>query len=104
MKPLGTESFDDLPTARYEMLHNKRQGYCYVCTSTFQATVTVHNAFRGADLPTSVNLVLSEPPYNTPREQNHDNSAHDVFENHDMRQLAEVVQNVLERLVTWRYK
>lgn len=44
-----------------------------------------------------MNLVVTDPPYNTRREQDSDNFVHDLLSQDDMEQFVEFVQEFLAR-------
>lgn len=66
--------------------------YCSVHNSSFEDTDVQHSDAEGAYLTESVNLVLTDH-----REQNRNNSAHDVLSEDDMNRFGEVVQELLAR-------
>lgn len=55
------------------------KGYWSAYTSSLEDTAAENNDFEGEDLADSVNLVLTDPQYNTRRNQIRDNSANDMI-------------------------
>lgn len=59
--------------------------------------MSVQREARGEDPTEYENLLLTDRPFNTRQERNRDNYAHDVHSNDNMKQLAEVIEDVLTR-------
>lgn len=104
LDPAGTEELDDDTIAAYEMLQAAMQkGYYSVYNSSFKYTDGQYSDAEEEYLTEFVNLVFTDPPYNNRRQQNRENSAHDVLSDDDMKLFEESIQEGLERLRTWCY-
>lgn len=68
----------------------------YRCS--FADLVETHHVVGGEEsLDCSVQLVLSDPPYNCRRERGDENAAHDVLFDNDMEQVVDVIARVLRK-------
>lgn len=73
------------------------KGFWSVYTSWFEDMASEHNDFEGEYLADPVKIVLTGPNYNTCREHNRDNSAHEILRGDGMNKLPEIVQQFLSR-------
>lgn len=69
-----------------------QKAYCSVYKTSSEDTTGLLPDSDSEELTESVNLVFTDPPYNTRSGQNHDSSAHDVISDNEINRVTEVVQ------------
>lgn len=94
-EPGGTKEFIEETRADFEILRVRmKKGCCYVYNSSSEYTAAEHNGFEGKDLVDSVNLVLTNSPYNIRRGQNSDKDAQEILRD-DMKKFAETFRQII---------
>lgn len=87
-----------LPTEEQEAfsaLKTEMTSFVSVYDSHYKDVVEVHSETCGEDLSGKVDLLLTDPPYNTRCEQGRSNSNHDVLSKDDMEGIVDMIEGVL---------
>lgn len=79
----------------FSALKTEMTSFVSVYDSHYKDLVEVHSEACGEDLTGKVDLVLTDPPYNTRREQGRPNSNHDVLSKDDMEGTVDMIEGVL---------
>lgn len=88
----------------FDLLKNKMEVVVVCLNGQFADVSDVYEEDRGASLDDAVSLVLIDPPYNTHREQNKNNSDHDVLSDDDMAEVSEILSKVLPKDLRQNYE
>ena len=87
----------DEANAAFKTLEKGLKRYGAVHTAHFNDVITIHEEMEGKDLRRSVDLILTDPPYNIRREAQANNSSHDVLSDSDMDKFALLCKKLLMR-------
>ena len=91
-------SIDDLSeegTKARETLLKAMEPYCVLVESSYDDFLSTMESEGGRALPENVQLLLTDPPYNTRSSQGRNNSSYDIFTSADMRNVADIAKEVL---------
>ena len=79
----------------YKILREELRKYVSVYKADFDDVAEEHEDLTGSSMNETVDLVLTDPPYNTRREQQRPNSSHDELSTKDMEHFVDVCDSVL---------
>ena len=96
IKVSRSAQMDDPTKAAYEQLPEIWQKKFLFLDGFLQDVVQLSVEAGGFDIENQVQLVLTDPPYNTRREGNQENSSHDSFSDRDMEDLIEICVKVMK--------
>ena len=97
VNPSETDELDANSVSAFHRLKSGMEEFCMVYATGFQELVEVHEATKGETLEDSVQLILTDPPYNIRRQLNAENSNYDVLTVHDMNDIVTQVSSMLLR-------
>ena len=87
VEPVESMHFDEDTKNAYTLLQNAVKTYCSVYTTTCKDLVDIQEDSAADDLSDTVDLVLTDPPYNTRRTGNRSQSDHDKLSETECRRL-----------------
>ena len=93
--PAGSDQPSDNATDAFRVLRQAMSRYGHVYDSPMHQLVELHGDGTGTDLKNKVDLVLTDPPYNTRREAGRPNSSHDEFTLAQMSSFCDEMADLL---------
>ena len=97
IKPGRNPNMSQETNDSYDILHDELFKTFKLFEEPFQDLIAQALDSGGVNLEDSVDLLLTDPPYNIRKDAGKENSDHDAFSDDDMKELAEFSRKVLKK-------